>query len=94
MHPLWQLSGLQTGGIWFESWPEIGMVFGLARCNGLVRKLAETASFHIHTCTPFICIFFSIWWYMIIFCASEAAGKLACCFYVHASSNDVSTFDG
>ena len=33
MHPLWQLSGLQTGGIWFESWPEIGIVFCLPRWN-------------------------------------------------------------
>jgi hypothetical protein len=30
MHALWQLSGLTTGGMWFESWPEIGMIFCLA----------------------------------------------------------------
>lgn len=33
MQPLWQLSGLQAGGIRFESGPEICMVFCLARCN-------------------------------------------------------------
>lgn len=73
MQPLWQLSGLQAGGIGFEFGPEICTVFCLARCNWLVCKLAEKASFHILTFTPFTDIFVSIWWYMIIFCASEAA---------------------
>jgi hypothetical protein len=43
------------------------------------------ASFHIHIRAPFTCIFFTIWLCtcMVIFCASEAAGKLAC-FYMHA----------
>ena len=75
-----KLSGLQAGGIRFEFGPEICIVFCLVRYNLLVCKLAEKASFHILTCTPFTDIFFSIWWCMIVFCASEAAGKLACVF--------------
>ena len=80
MQRLWQLSRLQVGGIKFEFGPEICMVFCLARYNLLVCKLAEKVSFYILTCTPFTDILFSMWWCMNIFCASEAAGKLACVF--------------
>lgn len=80
MQPLWQLSGFQAGGIRFEFGPEICTVFCLARYNLLVCKLAEKASFEILTWIPFTDIFFSIWWCVIIFCASEAAGKLSSVF--------------
>lgn len=67
MQPLWQLSGLQSVTMWFESWPEICVVFCLSRCNWLVCELAEKASFHILTCAQFTCILFSIWWYIWLY---------------------------